>query len=242
MEALYSLCIHKGYKAGWIVMPLQTGLSKGAANVYEQLRHQILHGDIVPGAVLQQVELAQQLGVSRTPVRHALQQLAHDGLVEFLPGQTARVVATSLQDAIEMRQVRMWLEVPGLLLALRRHPYPAELLQILDQVEALGDNATPQACEQLVALDEQFHRWVLRECGNTTLARIVGGLLDLLYTTKSFNIQQDYQPVRANLRSLRAAIQGDDIRRVRQLMIEHMTDIGALTIEPIGFEDAASES
>src|SRR5688500_9362767 len=146
-------------------MPIHISLSKGAATAYEQLRQQILHGDIAPGAVLQQVELAQQLGVSRTPVRHALQQLAHDGLVEFLPGQTARVVATTLQDAIEMRQIRMWLEVPAVLLALRRNPYPAELIHILDQVEALGDNATPQTCEQLVMLDEQFHRWVLGECG-----------------------------------------------------------------------------
>ena len=223
-------------------MPVQVPLSKGAATVYEQLRAQILQGEIAPGAVLQQVELAQQLGVSRTPVRHALQQLAHDGLVEFLPGQTARVVATSLQDAIEMRQVRMWLEVPAVLLALRRNPRPAELIHILDQVEALGDHATPQACEQLVALDEQFHRWVLRECGNKNLERIVGSLLDLLYTSKSFNVLQDYHNVRANLRSLRAAIQDGDIRRARHLMIEHMTDIGALTIEPIGFEDIHSES
>jgi DNA-binding GntR family transcriptional regulator len=223
-------------------MRVQVPLSKGAATVYEQLRYQILRGEIPPGAVLQQVELAQQLGVSRTPVRHALQQLAHDGLVEFLPGQTARVVATTLQDAIEMRQVRMWLEVPAVLLALRRNPRPAELVRILDQVEALGDNATPQACDQLVALDEQFHRWVLRECGNKNLERIVGSLLDLLYTSKSFNVLQDYHNVRANLRSLRAAIQDGDIRRLRHLMIEHMTDIGTLTIEPIGFEDIHSES
>jgi DNA-binding GntR family transcriptional regulator len=223
-------------------MRVQVPLSKGAATVYEQLRYQILRGEIPPGAVLQQVELAQQLGVSRTPVRHALQQLAHDGLVEFLPGQTARVVATTLQDAIEMRQVRMWLEVPAVLLALRRNPRPAELVRILDQVEALGDNATPQACDELVALDEQFHRWVLRECGNKNLERIVGSLLDLLYTSKSFNVLQDYHNVRANLRSLRAAIQDGDIRRLRHLMIEHMTDIGTLTIEPIGFEDIHSES
>ena len=90
-------------------MSVQTSLSKGAAAVYAQLRQEILDGSIPSGTVLQQVELAQQLGVSRTPVRHALQQLAHDGLVEFLPGQTARVVSISLQDALEMRQIRMLL-------------------------------------------------------------------------------------------------------------------------------------
>jgi len=220
-------------------MSVQTPLSKGAAAVYTQLREQILDGRITSGTVLQQVELAQQLGVSRTPVRHALQQLAHDGLVEFLPGQTARVVSTSLQDALEMRQIRMWLEVPALLLAVRHNRHPVELLGILNQVEALGDEPTPQTCEQLVKLDEQFHRWLVRESGNRNLAVIVGRLLDLLFQGKAFNIAQDYRRIRANLLSLRDAVQDGDLRRVRQLMIDHMTDTGSLTIEPIGFEDVS---
>ena len=218
-------------------MAQQTPLSKGAAAVYEQLRQQIMEEQLPPAMILQQEELAQQLGVSRTPIRHALQQLAHDGLVEFLPGKTARVVSTSFQDALEMRQIRMWLEVPALLLALRRKPQSPELLDILDQAEALGVDPTPQACEQLLEIDNQFHRWLLRESGNQHLERIVGRLLDLLFRTKSFNIVQDYQPVRANLLSLRDAVQAGDMRRVRQLMIEHMTDTGALVMEPIGFDD-----
>lgn len=220
-------------------MPIQIPLSRGAAAVYEQLRQQILEGHITSGMVLQQVELAQQLGVSRTPVRHALQQLAHDGLVEFLPGQTARVVSTSLQDALEMRQIRMWLEVPALLLAVRHNRQPLELLNILNQVEALGDMPTPQTCEQLVKLDEQFHRWLVRESGNRNLAVIVGRLLDLLFQGKAFNVAQDYQRIRANLMALRDAVENGDLRRVRQVMIDHMTDTGSLTIEPIGFEDVS---
>ncbi len=218
----------------------QLSLSKSANAVYEQLRQQILDGQIASGAVLQQVELAERIGVSRTPVRHALQQLAHDGLVEFLPGQSARVVAPSFHDALEMRQIRLWLEVPALLLALRRSPQPTELMDILNQVAQLGDDPTPEACAQIVKLDEQFHRCLLRESGNRNLERIVGGLLDLLFRSRSFNIAQDYPVVKAILLALREAVQERDIRRVRQLMIEHMTDTGMMAVEPIGFEDSAS--
>jgi DNA-binding GntR family transcriptional regulator len=218
-------------------MPSSIPLSKGAAAVYERLRKQILEGRIAPGSVLQQVELAQELGVSRTPVRHALQQLAHDGLVQFLPGQTARVVATTLQDALEMRQVRMWLEVPALLLALRRNPHPVELIHILDAVEALGSEPTPEACDSLIALDEQFHQWLLQESGNRNLESIVSRLRVLMFGSKSFSVAHDYIPVRANLLALRAAIESGDTRRVRQLMVEHMTDTSTLAIEPVGFED-----
>ncbi len=212
-------------------------LTKGAASVYEELRGQILDNRIAPGTVLQQVELAQKFGVSRTPVRHALQQLAYDGLIEFLPGQTARVVSTSLRDALEIRQIRMWLEVPALLLALRSFPEPVALFQVFDQVEALGDDPTPQACARLLALDEEFHRWLLHESGNHMLETIAGRMRDQMFRGQSFSVVQDYRPVRNNLLALGRAVRSRDIARVRQLMIEHMTDTGTLTIEPIGFGD-----
>ena len=218
-------------------MSYQVQLSKSALVAYEQLRQLILNGEMTSGMVLQQVALEQQLGVSRTPIRQALQQLAHDGLVEFLPGQTARVVSTTLKDALELRQIRMWLEVPALLLALRHNPQPTELFTIFDQIDALGDEPTPESCDQLVILDEQFHHWLLRESRNTNLMIITRTMLDRLFRTKSFNIVEDYEPVRSNLLALRDAIQAGDRRQVHQLMIEHMTDTGTPTIRSTGFED-----
>lgn len=214
-------------------------LTKSAATVYEELRAQILNNRIEPGTVLQQKELAQMLGVSRTPVRHALQQLAYDGLIEILPGQTARVVSTSLKDALEIRQIRMWLEVPALLLALRRNPEPVALYEIFDQVEALGDDPTPQACTRLLALDEEFHLWLLRESGNHLLDSTVRRMRDQMFRGQSFSVVQDYRPVRNNLLALGRAVRSGDMPRIRQLMIEHMTDTGTLTIEPIGFGGVA---
>jgi DNA-binding GntR family transcriptional regulator len=112
-------------------------------------------------------------------------------------------------------------------------------LDILNHVDALGDEPTSQTCEQLVRLDEQFHRWLVLESGNRNLAIIVGRLLDLLFQGRAFNIAQDYKRIRANLLLLRDAVQDGDLRRVRQVMIDHMTDTGSLTIEPIGFEDVS---
>ncbi len=212
-------------------------LGKEAAAAYEQLREEILSGQLASGTLLQQVDLAKQLGMSRTPIRHALHQLAADGLVEFLPGQVGRVVAPSMRDALEMRQIRLWLEVPALLLALRNQPRVDPLLEILDAIEALGDDPTLEACEALVTLDEQFHRWLLRESGNHQLEIIGSRLLDLLFRAQPFNVAQDYRSVRSNLLALRDAIRAKDLRRVRKLMIDHMTDVSGMTIDPVGFED-----
>ena len=216
-------------------------LGKEAAAVYERLRQDILNGQLAAGALLQQVELAKQLAVSRTPVRHALHQLAADGLVEFLPGQMARVVAPTMRDALEMRQIRLWLEVPALLLALRNQPDAKPLLAIVDEVESLSSEPTSEACARLVALDERFHRWILEESGNHQLKIIGGRLLDLLFRGEPFNVAQDYQAIKGNLLALRDAIQAHDLQQVRHLMIDHMTDTSGMTIDPIGLGDAYSD-
>ncbi|MBK8023021.1 MAG: FCD domain-containing protein [Chloroflexi bacterium] len=65
-------------------------------------------------------------------------------------------------------------------------------MDILDKVAQLGDDPTPDACSLIVKLDEEFHRWLLRESGNRNLERIVGRLLDQLFRSRSFNIAQDY--------------------------------------------------
>ena len=213
-------------------------LGKEAAAVYERLREEILTSRLVSGSLLQQVDLAKRLEVSRTPIRHALHQLAADGLVEFLPGQIARVVAPTMRDALEMRQIRLWLEVPALLLALRNQPQANQLIDMFDEVEALGDEPTSEASARLVTLDENFHRWILEESGNRQLKIIGDRLLDLLFRGEPFNVAQDYQAIRGNLLALRDAIQAHDLRQVRQLMIDHMIDTSGMTIDPVVFGDA----
>ena len=59
--------------------------------VYDRLKSAIVEGELAPGARMLEVELAEKLGVSRTPVREALVRLAQEGLAELLPGRGARV-------------------------------------------------------------------------------------------------------------------------------------------------------
>jgi DNA-binding GntR family transcriptional regulator len=81
--------------------------------VHERLRTAILRGELAPGAELSQVQLAGDLGVSRTPLREAIRMLLREGLVEGEPNKRVRVAGLSAADMEQLYTMRITLEVLG---------------------------------------------------------------------------------------------------------------------------------
>jgi DNA-binding GntR family transcriptional regulator len=92
------------------VQPIQAASVVSLA--YDRIRSLILSGDVAPGTRLGQVDLAERLGVSRTPVREALRRLTGDGLVEFQDQRGFRVADIAIDDVVRRLEVRLLLE-PG---------------------------------------------------------------------------------------------------------------------------------
>jgi DNA-binding GntR family transcriptional regulator len=92
------------------VQPIQAASVVSLA--YDRIRTLILSGDVAPGTRLGQVDLADRLGVSRTPVREALRRLTGEGLVDFEDQRGFRVAALALDDVVRRLEVRLLLE-PG---------------------------------------------------------------------------------------------------------------------------------
>ena len=78
--------------------------------VYEELKIQILTGAIVPGTRMMEVDLAEEMGVSRTPIREAIRKLEKEGLVTIEPRRGAYASMISTQDMVEILEVRQDLE------------------------------------------------------------------------------------------------------------------------------------
>ena len=93
------------------VQPVQAASVVSLA--YERIRTLILSGDVAPGTRLGQVDLAERLGVSRTPVREALRRLTGEGLVDFEDQRGFRVAALALDSVMQRLEVRLLLE-PGI--------------------------------------------------------------------------------------------------------------------------------
>ena len=153
--------------------PLTTANLRGQA--VEMLRASIVAGELEPGEIYSAPALAERLGVSATPVREAMLDLANDGLVEPVRNRGFRVVVVDEDALDEISELRQMLEVPAMtkVAALAGDDELAALFAKVDRIEAAAVRS--DAAEFLFA-DRDFHLSLLSLGGNTRLVRLVGQL------------------------------------------------------------------
>ena len=88
--------------------------------VYDRVRAAILNGELAPGAIMSQVSLAEELGISRTPLREALRMLQSEGLIEAEPNRRVRVAPMTPNDLEDLWIIRVTLETEALRLSMPR--------------------------------------------------------------------------------------------------------------------------
>jgi DNA-binding GntR family transcriptional regulator len=139
------------------------------------LRGALVSGSLVPGEVYSAPVLGERFGVSATPVREAMQQLAQEGAVEVVPNRGFRVARRSAGELAELAEVRALIEVPVMLRLART--VPSDLWDGLRPVAdatataaALGDRAGYAEC------DRAFHRALLALSGNQQLVMVADDL------------------------------------------------------------------
>lgn len=161
--------------------------------IYEGLKMDIYNGKIKPGSFLSEQDIADNYASSRTPVREALRKLEHDGLIVTLPKRGSYVIQITLQDLLDMDEIRILIE-----------PYLAKNsagrieFSILEELEERllqlnRDNPTEQHFLELVEIDERIHNLIL-ECSNNmklhsimTDLRKVKSIVTLKATKKRYN-------------------------------------------------------
>ncbi len=150
--------------------------------VYEKLKEAILDGAIPPGERLSEVELAEQLMVSRTPVREAIRQLAETGLIMLVPRRGAFVILPTTEDARHLYEVRTALE----LLALKRlcgNPPREELQDLRKAFEEVSNASNSKA---FLDLDMELHHLIRRGSGNPFLEGVLHNVMDLIHICRRY--------------------------------------------------------
>lgn len=147
--------------------------------VHSELRRQIIVGELAQGERLLEDQIAAELGVSRNPVREALQALAQDGFVELLPRRGARVAIVSAHRAAELFEVRQVLE--GLVARLAASRRDEHQLVTLHRLVARGLSAArTHDTVALPALNTEFHRALAATAANDILTDTLTHLADLI--------------------------------------------------------------
>ncbi|MGQ7792495.1 GntR family transcriptional regulator [Faunimonas sp. B44] len=153
-----------------------------ADRVAAHIRHRIAAGQLAPGERLNEVEIAQELNISRGPVREAIKQLASSGLVVSEPNLGSRVVKIDEVGVRHLYEVREALESMSARLAAQRMSAAQkdQLLKMLDEHEAAMDGDGSDAYPAGTS-DWDFHLAVLAGGGNEVAWRICGSdLRDML--------------------------------------------------------------
>lgn len=132
------------------------------------LRDAILNGRFVPGARLRQTDLADRLGISRTPIREALGRLQHEGLVELLPGGGVRVALLDLAEAVELYDLREVLDGLAARLAAARAT-PAELATLDRALGRMRQCLERRDANQWFGAHVAFHDAIFRASGHVRL-------------------------------------------------------------------------
>ncbi len=145
--------------------------------VYEELRKLIMTGQIKPGTRMMEIELAESMGVSRTPVREAIRQLEKDNLVTIEPRRGAYVSDISPKDIDDMLLVREPLE--GLATCLAAENMSDEEIEELIKTKDAYEHAYEQGTVQdLIEIDTRFHGIIINSCGNEYLISVLHELQD----------------------------------------------------------------
>lgn len=142
--------------------------------VTARVRDMIVEDRLAPGAPIPELELARQLGVSRTPLREALKVLASEGLVELLPGRGAVVKVFTAKDVRDMLDVIALLEERAGILACAADD--ATIGAIVALHERMRGHYARRERPEYFRLNQDIHNAIVRAAGNASL-EVVHGLL-----------------------------------------------------------------
>jgi DNA-binding GntR family transcriptional regulator len=148
--------------------------------VYRVLKTEIVKGFLEPGTKLFEDKIATQMGVSRTPIREAIQKLAAEELIKIAPNQTLIVTEISLEDIKEVLQIRGVLEGLAARVAAKKITRQGidELEEIFTQMDLY---VTKKDLTSYCKVDDEFHNLILNVCGNKWIINIRDNLGNFIY-------------------------------------------------------------
>lgn len=207
----------------------RSGANADSPGVFDRLRRWILEGEYEPDERLVEEQLAERLGVSRTPIRQALTMLEAEGLVEIAPNRGATVCSFSVEEVWDIYDLRAVLEGH----AARRAAGRIEARE-LDELRKLASAMEEMTAEkftdheeeirQLVARNQKFHGTIVTACRNQRLERLVRRTVEIPLMFKAFFWYTPYERTVSNHyhRQILHALEQGDADRAEIVMREHV--------------------
>jgi len=206
--------------------PLFTPI-RGHASFKDQavklLTDRIMSGRIKPGERLNESLLSQQLGISRAPIREALQQLLEQGLVVNIPRRGMFVVSLSEEDTQKINSLRLILETEALRLA-SVHITPPKVKKLSDLLKKIENPKPKSTLTETIWLDEEFHRTIWSSSGNEYLEKTLISLTAPLFAHRMVTLSHEKESLVLDThRPIYDVVIGKSKETAEAVMLVHLT-------------------
>ncbi len=191
--------------------------------VFESLREAIINGKLAPGERLMEIQMAEEMGVSRTPVREAIRKLELEGLVVMIPRKGAYVAGLSLKDIADVFEIRGALEGLAAELASERIT-DTELEELERYLVKISEDSETGNVDKVVETDTDFHSLIYKASRNQWLSQIIGNLREQIqrFRTTSLSYPGRMKVAVEEHRKIVEAISIRDGELARKLAQEHI--------------------
>jgi len=191
--------------------------------VFETIRNAIISGSLKPGERLMEVQMAERLGVSRTPIREAIRKLELEGLIIMLPRKGAYVADLSVKDLTEVLEIRAALEGMATGLAVTRiNECEIEELELiaLKFHKALENGDL----EELLFQDSQFHETIFKASRNERLIQLNNNLREQVQRFREMYLKKINRSKKTSMEhfDIVEAISRRDISKAEKLARKHI--------------------
>ena len=202
--------------------------------VFNTLRQAILRGELKPGERLMEIQLANKLGVSRTPIREALRKLELEGLVNMVPrkgAEVADITEKSLRDVLEVRKA---LEELSVQLACEKIT-EEEIEELKRVAERFKDTLNDQDVTKIAEADVAFHYVIYTATDNQKLILLLNNLREQMYRYRVEYLKKEeaYPQLIAEHEELIDNISKRNKEEATRIMCEHIDNQVATVINVI---------
>ena len=200
--------------------------------VFNTLRQAILRGELKPGERLMEIQLANKLGVSRTPIREAIRKLEKEGLVTIEPRRGAYASQISTDDMVEILEVRQNMEGLAAFFAASRMK-PEQMRELEDVSKKYNEAVSEGNMQDMITYDTRFHRIIVESCNNKILVQMIEQLQELVLRfryiyydnfRRAENMPEEHQVILE-------AIENGDAEAARQAADVHIDRLKDLIIQ-----------
>jgi len=206
--------------------------------VLDAIRSAIMNGTLQPRERLMEIQMAEELGVSRTPIREALRNLELEGFIVMVPRKGAYVADLSFKDIADVFEIRAALE--GLAAGLAAERITEEELEDMERLLVeKRDAITQNDIGKLVEVDTKFHALMYQASRNERLSSIISNLREQIqrFRLTSLSYPGRMKESLNEHKKIVEAIQSRDIQIARHLAQEHIENAENVLIECLRKED-----